>query len=115
MQRCARTIASPGLQPKAAANSGMFDGAPIARKRPSGCGLVFVCSLSNSGRPLVAQTRAQFKKSRCSAVSPSIGAGRGLPSRLFWNALYAIVSPPRSAIDSPRTSLPFWCRSPSTT
>ena len=34
----ARTIGSPGLQPNAAANSGVFEGAPIARNCPAGCG-----------------------------------------------------------------------------
>src|SRR6266508_3298724 len=86
-QRSERTIGSPALQPNAAANSGMFEGAPIARKRPSGWGFVLVCKRSNSGRPFVAHTLAQFRKRRCSGVKPSMSGGRGFPSRLFPKAL----------------------------
>src|SRR6266508_4292895 len=86
-QRSERTIGSPALQPNAAANSGRFEGAPIARKRPSGWGFVLVCKRSNSGRAFIAHTLAQFKKRRCSGVKPSISGGRGFPARLFPKAL----------------------------
>jgi len=50
-----RAIGSPSLQPNALANSSMFEGAAMARKRPSGCGLVFTMRRSNSGRSFEAQ------------------------------------------------------------
>ena len=52
-QTSERTIGSPALQENALANSAMFDGAPIARKRSRGCSLVFVTRRANSGRSLV--------------------------------------------------------------
>ena len=48
-------IASPALQANALANSGMLDGAAMARKRASGCVFVFTIRRSNSGRSLDAQ------------------------------------------------------------
>src|SRR5262249_28343097 len=95
-QRSARTMGSPLLQENAFANSGRFEGGPIARKRPRGCGFVLTIRRANSGRSLVAQIRAQERKKRWSAVRPSIGAGAGLPSRLFKKARWAIATPPRS-------------------
>ena len=48
-------IASPSLQANALANSGMLDGAAMARNCPSGCVFVFTIRRSNSGRSLDAQ------------------------------------------------------------
>ncbi len=48
-------IASPALQANALENSGMLDGAAMARKRASGCVFVFTIRRSNSGRSLDAQ------------------------------------------------------------
>ena len=86
-QSSERTIGSPALQEKAFANSGRLEGAPIARNRSSGCGFVLVSSRANSGRSLVAQTWAQARKKRWSAVNPSIFAGSGLPCAAALSAL----------------------------
>ena len=50
VQPCALTIASPVLQPKAAANSGIFITVPLQRNLPGGCGSVCTCKQSASGR-----------------------------------------------------------------
>jgi hypothetical protein len=59
-----RTIASPGLHLNACANSGMFDGAPIARNCAGACGSVLSRVICASGRMLPRQTRAQLRKKR---------------------------------------------------
>src|ERR1700722_11321096 len=48
-------IRSPSRQSNARANSDIFDGAAIARKRPRGCGFVLTSRRSYSGRSLDAQ------------------------------------------------------------
>ena len=63
-----RTIASPLLHWNALANSGMFDGAPIARNFAGACGSVLSRVSCASGRMLPRQTRAQFRKKRWSWV-----------------------------------------------
>ena len=99
----------PALQLNAFANSGSVEGGPIARNCESGCGLVFIRSFESSGRMLAAHTRAHARKKRWSPVRPSIGAGAGLPARVAWYAGTRSPRPPRSAVASPRTSLPLTC------
>jgi hypothetical protein len=53
-----RTIGSPSLQSNACAKAGMLEGAAMARKRSTGCGLVFTSSRSNSGLSFAAHTWA---------------------------------------------------------
>src|SRR5215475_9828902 len=115
LQAFSLTIASPFLHPNALANSAIFESGPFPRNLGNGCGFVFASSRAYSSRSFAPQICAQPKKNRCSAVNPSFSGGRGLPSSDFSYAPYAIVSPPRSAMLSPSTSLPFSCRSPSTT
>src|SRR3546814_5932325 len=59
-----RTIASPALQSKASANTGMFDGAPIARKLAGACGSVVRRTFNSSGVKLRRHTVAQLRKKR---------------------------------------------------
>src|SRR6185437_9963248 len=103
-----RTIGSPSLQWNASANGAMFEGAAIARNLSSGCGLVFTSSNSSCGLSLAAQVRAHARKNRCLGVKPWIFS-LDFPSSVIKNALYAMVSPPKSAMLSPSTSLPFSC------
>src|SRR3546814_10814483 len=57
-----RTIGSPALQPNASANTGMFDGAPIARNFAGACGSVLSRTSCALSRMLPRQTRAQLRK-----------------------------------------------------
>ena len=66
---------------------------------------------AGSWRPRCA---AQPRKKRCSAVKPSMSGGAGFPASVFSNAAWEIVSPPRSAMLSPSSSLPFPCKPGST-
>src|ERR1700733_3006288 len=115
LQACSLTIASPFLHPNAFANSAIFDSGPFPLNLGNGCGFVFASNRAYSSRSFAPQICAQPKKNRCSAVNPSFSGGRGFPSSDFSYAAYAIVNPPRSAMLSPSTSLPFSCKSPSTT
>src|SRR5437879_1415238 len=83
LQACWRTIGSPFLQPKALANSAIFESGPLPRNLGSGCGLVLAINRANSIRSLEPQTCAQPRKKRCSGVKPSLSEGRGLPARDF--------------------------------
>ena len=56
LQVCSRTIACPCLQPKAFANSAMFESGPFARNLPSGCGLVLAINRAYSSRSLAPHT-----------------------------------------------------------
>src|SRR2546427_11341671 len=76
------TIGSPGLQPKAFAKAAMLLIGPLTRKAYGPCTSTVSSSLEHSGLYLPRQIWAQPRKNRWSAVSPSIGAGSGLPSRL---------------------------------
>ena len=44
------TIGSPGLQPNAAANCGMFESGPLVLQIPGECGSVLILTRSASGR-----------------------------------------------------------------
>src|SRR6266403_653404 len=83
LQACSRTMASPFLQPKALANSAIFESGPLPRNLGSGCGLVLAINRAYSIRSLAPQTCAQPRKKRCSGVKPSLSGGRGLPARDF--------------------------------
>ena len=108
-------MASLPWQSNAFAKSGMFSRAPEARNRGSGCGSTVVIMRSYSGLAVVLHIRAKERKNRCSAAKPSILAGSGFPASVRSKAMCAIVRPPRSAMLSPSTSLPFSCKSSTTT
>jgi hypothetical protein len=111
---CVRIIGESVLHPHAFTNDGMFETAPLTRYRPSGCGFVATISRANSGVALPAHISANPRKNRCSGVKPSIFTGIGFPLNDFSSAAYAIVNPPRSAMLSPSTNLPFSCSPGST-
>ena len=92
----------------------MFASGPLTRHCPGACGSTFTWSRAASGVCSVRQICAHERKKRWAGVKPSIGASR-LFSIDFWNASYATVSPPRSAMFSPRVSLPFTRVAESTT
>src|SRR2546426_821048 len=73
-----RTIRSPALQPKALANSGMFEIGPLTRHLAAECGSPRTWVRSPSGVDLAAQTCAHPRKNRCSGVNPSISGGADL-------------------------------------
>src|SRR6202047_2748047 len=83
LQACSLTIDSPFLQPKALANSAIFESGPLPRNLGSGCGLVLAINRAYSIRSLPPQTWVQPRKKRCSGVKPSLSGGRGLPARDF--------------------------------
>src|SRR6267378_4342366 len=83
LQACSRTIDSPFLQPKALANSAIFESGPLPRNLGSGWGLVLAINRAYSIRSLAPQTCPQPRKKRCSGVKPSLSGGRGLPARDF--------------------------------
>src|SRR5712664_1058994 len=83
LHACSRTIDSPFLQPKAFANSAIFESGPLPRNLGSGCGLVLAINRAYSIRSLAPQTCAQPRKKRCSGVKPSLSGGRFLPARDF--------------------------------
>src|SRR6266513_6283667 len=62
LQACSRTIASPFLQPKALANSAIFESGPLPRNLGSGCGLVLAINRAYSIRSLAPQTCVQPRK-----------------------------------------------------
>ena len=105
-----RTIGSPALQENAAAKDGRFDGAPIARNCGSGWGFVFMRSFASSGRTLA---RPDARPPEVEALvgrearrsARGSGGRRVSPGRRGTRC----ARPPRSAIDSPRTSLPLTC------
>src|SRR5438876_6948770 len=61
LQACSRTIASPFLQPKAFANSALFESGPLPRNLGSGCGLVLAINRAYSIRSLEPQTCCDLK------------------------------------------------------
>src|SRR3546814_13192280 len=63
-----RTIGWPASQSNAAANAGMFDGAPIARKLAGACGSVVRRTFSSSSVKLRRHTVAQLAKKRWSRL-----------------------------------------------
>src|SRR5438477_12763263 len=62
LQACSRTIDSPFLQPKALANSAIFESGPLPRNLGSGCGLVLAINRAYSIRSLATQTCVQPRK-----------------------------------------------------
>src|SRR5215813_13739932 len=56
LQAFSRTMASPFLHPKAAANWAMLESGPLVRNLGRACGLVLAASFSASGRMLNIQT-----------------------------------------------------------
>src|SRR2546423_971767 len=109
-----RTIASPGLQPKAAANSGRFDSGPFVLQRDGECGSVLMRRRIASGVEFDLQICAHARKKRCSGVKPSMSGGRPFCESAFSSAAYAIDRPPRSARFSPSVSFPLTCTESST-
>src|SRR5438105_15757646 len=71
-----RTIVSPALHWKAAANCAMFESGPLTLKRLGGCGSVTTRRRGSSGRVLLAQTCAQPRKKLASVVERSIKSSR---------------------------------------
>src|SRR5271168_1401751 len=65
------TMGWPGLQAKAAANSGMFTTTPLMRYLPGECGSVTACTRSFSGRVFSQAHCAKPTKKRWSGVRPS--------------------------------------------
>src|SRR5678815_4538258 len=88
-----RTMGSVGLHENAAANSGMLDGAPIARNVAGACSLVLTMRSSSSGVYCSRHTVPQLRKKRWSRDRPS-AIGSGVPSVALCIAAYATLRPP---------------------
>ena len=107
-------IGWPALQANALENSCMFTTTPLMRYLSGECGSVKARRRMSSGRSLAQAHCAKPTKKRCSGVSPSAGF-RSLFFVATCHAIYARISPPRSATSSPSVSrLLMWMSSTTT-
>src|ERR1700694_2450001 len=81
-----RTIGSPGLQPNAAANCGMFETGPLVLHCPGECESVLIRTRCDSGVMFCLQIWAHARKKRCSGVNPSMSGGLPFSARAFSSA-----------------------------